>query len=91
MANHDSAVKAARQTLKRTSRNRSEKSSLRTALKKLRTAIAEKKADEVRTLLPETISRIDKTAKKGVIHARTADRTKSRLSAQARALLDAGR
>jgi len=70
MANHFSALKRARQTEKRTVRNRANTSRLRSALRQFRDAV----------------TKGDKAVQKGVIHENTASRYKSRLSARVNAL-----
>ncbi|MDQ3282092.1 MAG: 30S ribosomal protein S20 [Acidobacteriota bacterium] len=79
MANIASAEKQRRQAEKRKARNRAGKSTLRTALKKARTAIAGGDADK--ETLSTSFSVIDKAAKSGLIKDNTADRYKSRLAA----------
>jgi small subunit ribosomal protein S20 len=86
MANNKSAEKRNLQTLVRNERNRAVRSTLRTAIKKLRAAVEAGDADAAKTLLPETISVIDVTARKNVIHDNTASRYKSRLSRAVAAL-----
>lgn len=86
MAHHASALKQMRQGLKRRARNRMNVSSLKTQVKKLRAAIEAKDAAAARGLLSETVARIDKAAKTGVIHDNAAARTKSRLAHQVNAL-----
>lgn len=80
MANHKSAEKRMRQSEIRRRRNRSHNSRLRNAVKRLRTAIAEGDGETARELLGSTLSLVDRTAQKGVIHRNAAARTKSRLS-----------
>jgi small subunit ribosomal protein S20 len=80
MANIKSAEKRHRQNLERRERNRARRSRMRTAVKQLREAITEGNADQARTLLTPTLSEIDSTAQKGVIHANAAARYKSRLT-----------
>ncbi len=80
MANTKSAKKRIRQALTRRNRNRAHRSTLRTAVKNLRTAVADGNAELARELLPPTLSIVDSTAQKGIIHANAAARTKSRLS-----------
>jgi small subunit ribosomal protein S20 len=72
-------VKAHRQTIKRTARNRAHRSRLRTALKNMRQAIAAGRLDEAKAALSETVSVIDKMSAKGVIHDNAAARYKSRI------------
>jgi small subunit ribosomal protein S20 len=75
MANTRSATKRARQTLKRSLRNRSAVTRLRTMQKQARVTQAPN-ADQIRAL----ISAIDKAAKRGVIHENAANRRKARLN-----------
>ncbi len=79
MANHRSALKRARQTETRTTRNRANTSRLRTALRKFRAAL---QSGDAKALFPATVSEIDKAVRKGVIHKNTAARYKSRLNAR---------
>jgi small subunit ribosomal protein S20 len=80
VAHHASALKQQRQGLKHRDRNRRNVSRLKTKIKSLRSAIAKGDATAVKGALAETISEIDKAAKKGVIHDNAAARYKSRLS-----------
>lgn len=82
MATHKSAIKKWRQSLRRRAVNRRNKSILKSQIKKLRTAIAEKNWEEAQRLLPETFSIIDRCVKKGTIHENKGNRLKSRLSRQ---------
>ncbi len=82
MANTKSAEKRNRQSTAANERNRAHRSRLRTAVKRLRTAVAGGDASKAAELLPATLSIIDATAQKKVIHANTASRYKSRLAAQ---------
>lgn len=79
MANHASALKAHRKSLANRARNRHYRSRLRTALKKVRAALAAGRVDEVKASLSQTVSLIDKLAGKGIIHRNAAGRYKSRL------------
>jgi small subunit ribosomal protein S20 len=80
MANHKSAEKRVRQNIKRNEINRSNRSKLRTQIKKLRTALAGHDKKESGELLAPTVSLIDKAVNKGIIHRNTAARYKSRLT-----------
>lgn len=80
MPNHKSAEKRVRQTAKRNLINRNNKSSLRTQIKKLRTALAAGDKNQSQELLTPTISAIDKAVNKGILHRNTAARYKSRLT-----------
>jgi len=86
MANHVSALKRARQTERRTSVNRNNKSRLRTAIRNLREALASGNAQEASTAYNKTASVLDKSVQKGVLHKNTASRYKSRLTARVKAL-----
>ena len=79
MANSKQAEKRIRQSLIRRDRNRAAMSRLRTSIKQLRTA-ADGDVAKARELLPATLSLIDVTARKGVIHTNAAARRKSRLT-----------
>ena len=80
MANTKSAAKRSRQTLKRSLRNRSVLTRVRTLHKQARSS-EKPDVNQVRAL----ISAIDKAAKRGIIHRNAANRRKARLN---RALLD---
>lgn len=78
MANIASAEKQRRQAEKKKERNRAGKSTLRTALKKSRSAIVGGDADK--DTLAAGYSAIDKAAKSGLIKENTANRYKARLA-----------
>jgi len=86
MANHFSALKRARQTIRRTDRNRANASRLRTALRDLRESLAKGDKNAATELYRRTVSALDKATKQGVLHENTASRYKSRLSARLSAL-----
>jgi small subunit ribosomal protein S20 len=86
MANHKSAEKRARQTERRNEANRRNRSHLRTEIKKLRSAIEAGNREEAKTLLIQTVSVIDKSIQKGVIHHNAAARYKSRLTSVVNAM-----
>jgi small subunit ribosomal protein S20 len=75
MANSKSAAKRARQTTKRSLRNRSVLTHLRN-LKKRTALSTTTEPGQLRSL----VSAIDKAAKRGVIHRNAANRRKSRLA-----------
>ncbi|MEA1996048.1 MAG: 30S ribosomal protein S20 [Gemmatimonadota bacterium] len=77
MPNVKSAIKRHRTSLIRNERNRKRRSTMRTLIKKIRSAGDSKSAEE---LLPKVFSSIDKNVKVGVLHKRTAARYKARLS-----------
>lgn len=86
MANHPSAEKRNRQRITRTSHNRSITSSVRTLVKRVRTALHAKDVAAATTALKVATVALDKAATKGVLHTKAVSRTISRLSAQVHAL-----
>jgi small subunit ribosomal protein S20 len=83
MPNHKSAEKRMRQNENRRVINRSNRTKVRTYIKKLRSALDSGQKQEIDQLLPEAISVIDKSVQKGVLHANAAARYKSRLTVRA--------
>ncbi len=84
MPNHKSAEKRVRQSERRRVINRGNRSRLRTAMKDLRGSL-EKDGKDAATLLPKTVSEIDKAVQKGVLHRNAAARHKSRLTVRVNA------
>ena len=80
MANHKSAEKRNRQNKIRNARNTHIRSTMRTYVKKVRTAVAEGDQANAQALLEKAVPCIDKAAAKGVIHKATASRKISRLA-----------
>lgn len=80
MANHKSAEKRNRQSKIRNARNSHIRSTMRSYVKKLRTAIAEGDNETAKAVLEKAIPYIDKAASKGVIHKATASRKIGRLA-----------
>ena len=80
LANHKSALKRARQNEIRRLRNKSNKTKVKGLIKDVRLAVDENAADSAAEKLNTVKSAIDKAAKKGVIHKRTAARKVSRLT-----------
>ena len=80
MPNHKSAEKRDRQNTTRNAINTTNRTRLRGSIKKLRAVIATGDAQEAQALLPETISAIDKSVQKGVLHRNAAARHKARLT-----------
>ena len=87
MANHVSSLKRARQTVTRTAVNRSNKSKLRGSLRAMREAITGGNAEAAATQYRLTVSILDKSVQKGVLHKNTASRYKGRLNARVKALV----
>ena len=83
MPNHKSSEKRVRQSEKRRVINRSNRTKVRTYIKKLRAALESGNGADVQTVLLETISVIDKAVQKGVMHKNAAARYKSRLTVRA--------
>ena len=83
MPNHKSAEKRMRQNEKRRLVNRGNRGRLRTGIKKLRAELEGGDTGAVETLLPQTVSLIDKAVQKGVLHRNAAARFKSRLTLRA--------
>ncbi len=86
MANHVSSLKRARQTESKTTVNRANKSKLRGSLRSLREALAAGDAKAASEQYRATVSVLDKSVQKGVLHDNTASRYKSRLNARLKAL-----
>lgn len=80
MANHPSALKAHRQSLARRRRNKSNRSQLRTALKKFSEQIKTSKTDQPGPSIASLYSIVDKGVRKGVLSKNAAARQKSRLT-----------
>lgn len=64
-------------------RNQAAKSRMKTFVKKTTTAIQSGDAEAITASLLETVSVVDRTAKRGIIHANAARRRKSRLMKRA--------
>ena len=77
MPNHKSAWKRMRQNEKRRVMNKKNKTLLRKAIKSFK---AIEDSAEAKESYPALTSRVDKSAKMGIIHHRTAARIKSRLA-----------
>jgi len=75
-----SVLKRAAQSLERAEVNRANRTRVRTAIKRLRTAIAAGDATAAGNLLNPTLSAIDAAIAKGVLHENTGNRYKSRLA-----------
>lgn len=86
MAHHRDAEKRMRQAEKARKRNQHYTSRMRNQLKKLREAIDSGDHAAATAELNLTVSVIQTTAQKGVIHKRQADRRVSRLMTQVNAL-----
>lgn len=80
MPNTKSAIKAAKQNIKRRKANLVTIDKVRSAVKTYRKLAVAGKNDEARKALDKVFSALDKASKKNVIHKNKASRRKSRLS-----------
>jgi small subunit ribosomal protein S20 len=78
MPNIKSVIKDVKRSEQRRLRNQAAKSQIKTLLKKAKSAI-ETKAEGADATVVAAISTIDRTVKRGIIHANAAARRKSRL------------
>jgi small subunit ribosomal protein S20 len=86
MANHPSAEKRHRQTLRRTAVNRARVSRIRTFIKKVETAIASGDKEAARAAFAAAAPEMQRGVTKGVSHKNTVARKLSRLSASIKGL-----
>ncbi|MFO7188338.1 MAG: 30S ribosomal protein S20 [Pseudomonadota bacterium] len=86
MANTAQARKRARQSEKRRQHNASLRSQFRTAIKKVKKAIAAGDKAAAQLIYREATSIIDRIADKKIVHKNKAARHKSRLAAQIKAM-----
>ncbi len=86
MSNHQSVLKRARQTEKRTAVNRANASRLRTQLRELRESIEKGNKADAEQVYRKAVSALDKAIQKGTLHGNTASRYKSRLGKRVAAL-----
>ena len=86
MANIASAKKRAHQSEKRRQRNASDRSMLRTSIKRVTTAIEVKDKEGAAKALQAAVPVIDRMAQKGVIHKNKAARHKHQLNQLVRSL-----
>ncbi len=82
MANHKSSEKRARQDIKKTAANKANESSAKTAVKKVRDAIAAGDKKAAADLLKTAQSSLRKLVKTGVLKLENAGRKTSRLATQ---------
>ena len=86
MANSAQARKRVRQAEKRRQQNTSQRSTLRTFVKKVVKAIRLGDKEAATQAYKEAVPQIDSAAHKGLIHANKAARHKSRLNAHIKAM-----
>ena len=80
MANIKSQLKRIKTNERNRLRNQSAKSSLRTAIRHFREAVASGDKDKATTLLTSTSRQLDKAASKGIIHSNQAANKKSAMA-----------
>jgi small subunit ribosomal protein S20 len=85
-----SAMKRARQSVKRNIHNRSRLSSVKTILKKLDSSLSSGNKDDVGKILVQAIKALNQAASKGIMHKNTASRNISRITKKVSAFLKAG-
>jgi small subunit ribosomal protein S20 len=86
VANTKSAEKAARQAEKHRARNVALRSRMRSAIRKVTSAIASGNKDVASTSYKEAVPVIDTLVNKNIVHRNKASRHKSRLSARIKAM-----
>ncbi len=86
VANHKSAKKRNRQTIARTERNKAHLSTVRTAVKAMRSFITSGDKSSALTALPKLQGLFDRLSKSGAMNVKTAARRNSRLAAQVQKL-----
>lgn len=79
MANHKSAAKRDRQRIVRAARNRSIRTSIRSALKAARLAIADGDAKKAEEPVKRVSVALARAVTQGILHQKTASRTISRV------------
>jgi len=86
LANHDSAIKRARQDEVRRQRNRVHKGSMRTAIKNVLKAVEAGDVDNAKSALIIATSLIDRAGRKNLIHRKQSSRRVSRLAAHVKGM-----
>ncbi len=87
MASHKSALKRIQQTPKRAARARMHRTRLQHQIRRLRVALDAKDKAAAQAILAPTLSLIDHSIRKGILHPNTAARYKSRLTLRYNALV----
>ncbi|GGA74722.1 30S ribosomal protein S20 [Pseudoclavibacter endophyticus] len=80
MANIKSQIKRIKTNQKATERNRAYKSELRTAIRRVRGAVAEGNAEKATAALQHASVKLDKAVSKGVLHKNQAKNRKSSIA-----------
>jgi small subunit ribosomal protein S20 len=82
LPNIKSVIKHVKKSREQRLRNLATRSRIKTMVKKTRAAL-EAKSEDAAAVLGETVSIVDKAAKRGIIHPNAASRRKSRLMKRA--------
>lgn len=80
MVIHRSVLKRARQNIKLNLANNSAKSAVKTAMKKVHSAVKEENVEAVKMSLNNAFSLLEKAASRRIIHKNTVARKKSKLN-----------
>jgi small subunit ribosomal protein S20 len=91
MANHVSSLKRTRQTVSKTEVNRANRTRVRGSLRLMRESLVKGDVAQAQAQFKQTVSALDKSVQKGVVHKNTASRYKSRLNARLKALVVAAK
>jgi len=83
VANHKSAKKRARQTVKRTARNKTLRTRVKSVVKEFRVALDTGDKKEIAQACVDACRIVRKAASKGIVHKRTASRRVARIAAAA--------
>jgi small subunit ribosomal protein S20 len=84
MANKRSSKKDIRRSAKRAAQNKDVRTSLKTYVKRVRSAAAEGSEEKTKAALVKVTSALDKAAQNGIIHKNQAARRKSRAAKAAK-------
>ncbi|RAK22452.1 small subunit ribosomal protein S20 [Anoxybacillus vitaminiphilus] len=87
MPNIKSAIKRVKTSNKRRAQNASQKSAMRTAIKKFEALVEAKDVEKAQAAFIIASKKIDKAASKGLIHKNAASRHKSRLAKKLNSIL----
>lgn len=80
MPNIKSAIKRVKTSNERKAQNASQKSAMRSAVKSFEAVVTNNDAENAKAAYLEAASKLDKAARKGLIHKNVANRQKSRLA-----------
>lgn len=86
MANHPSALKRHRQSVKRAARNQAIRSNVRSSVKKVRALVQAGDKDGAKKAVVQVQRTLDKAVTKGVLHRKNASRRIARLARHVDAL-----